>query len=289
MTATIRAEQFSAPVAGLGEGPLWDDRIGALRMVDLLRGDILTLDGSGDADRIHVGTVATVIRPRRSGGYVIGVERGIACFDADLQPSGQPVIAFDTPGLRMNDGGCDPQGRFYVGTMAYDGQQGAGTLYRFDPDGSVTPVLTSVTISNGIQWSADGTRVYYNDTPTRRIAVFDFDVADGTLSGGRDFVRLPEDLPGNPDGMAIDAEDGVWIALWGGSAVHRYDRDGRLSAVVEVPAGKVTCPTFGGPDHDRLYITTASLDTSPQDEPGAGAVFVAEPGVRGAVVQPFAG
>ncbi len=287
MTA-IRAEQFGAPVAGLGEGPLWDDQIGALRAVDLLRGDILTFDADGRADRTHVGTVATVIRAR-SAGYVIGVEHGIARFDADLRPAGDPVLAFDTDGLRMNDGGCDPQGRFYVGSMAYDEREGAGTLYRFDPDGSATPVLAPVTISNGIQWSSDGSRVFYNDTPTRRVAVFDFDAADGTLTGGRDFVRLPDDLPGNPDGMAIDAEDGIWIALWGGSAVHRYDRDGRLSAVVEVPAGKVTCPTFGGPDRDRLYITTASLETSAEDEPGAGAVFVAEPGVRGLVPHRFAG
>lgn len=282
------ATQFSAPITGLGEGPYFDDRIGRLLLVDLLRGDVLTLDDGGAETRTHVSKIASVIRPRRSGGYLIGIEHGIGFFTDDLQPTGQEVTAFDTDGIRMNDGGCDPQGRAYVGSMAYDETTGAGALYRFDTDGTVSTLLTGLTISNGIQWSADGTRVFHNDTPTGRISVYDFDPADGTLHNGRDFAVLADGV-GSPDGMAIDDEDGVWIALWGGGAVHRYDSDGRLSAVIEVPASKVTCPTFGGPDRRTLYITTASLDVSADDEPGAGGVFVAEPGVTGGAAQTFAG
>jgi sugar lactone lactonase YvrE len=282
------ATQFSAAITGLGEGPFFDERIGKLILVDLLRGDVLTLDDSGSASRKHVSTIASVVRPRSSGGYLIGIERGIEFFTDDLEPTGREIIAVDTPGLRMNDGGCDPQGRGYVGSMAYEEKAGAGALYRFDTDGTVATVLTGLTVANGIQWSADGTRVFHNDTPTGRIAVHDFDQRDGTLHDQRDFVVLPEGV-GLPDGMAIDDEDGVWIALWGGSAVHRYDAAGRLSEVIDLPASKVTCPTFGGPDRRTLYITTASLDVSADDEPGAGAVFVAEPGVTGATPQIFAG
>jgi sugar lactone lactonase YvrE len=292
--ATITAEQFSEPIAGLGEGPLWDDRIGRLRMVDLLVGDILTLDDSGAAERTHVSKIVSVIRPRASGGYVVGVDRGIQALTDDLGPAGDPVLAFDDDRLRMNDGGCDPQGRFYVGSMAYQEAPGAGTLYRYDADALTagtgpTPVFSPVTVSNGIQWSADGTKVFFNDTGIREVAVFDFDPAAGTLHDQRTFVTLPDDLAGSPDGMAIDSQDGIWIALWGGSAVHRYDSDGKLSAVIELPASKITCPAFGGPNHDRLYITSAGLGVSTEDEPAAGAVFVADPGVTGATVHPYAG
>lgn len=280
------AEQFSAPIAGLGEGAYWDDRTGRFMMVDLLRGDILTLDDDGAETRIHVDTLVTVLRPRAAGGFVAGVERGIRFLTDDLQPTGDPVTAFETDGIRMNDGGCDPQGRLYLGSMAYTEETGAGTLYRFDADGTVTPVLAPVTISNGIQWSADGSLVFYNDTPMGRVAVFDFDADSGTLHDQREFVTLPDGV-GSPDGMAIDAEDGLWVALWGGSAVHRYDAAGKLSEVIELPASKVTCPTFGGPDRRTLYVTTASLDVP--DEPAAGAVFRAEVGVTGAVPYAFAG
>jgi sugar lactone lactonase YvrE len=219
---------------------------------------------------------------------VVGIERGVQVLDDALQPVGDPVLLFDSEGLRINDGGCDPQGRFYLGSMAYDERTGAGTLYRLDPDGAVAPVLDRVTVSNGVQWSADGTRVFYNDTPTGRVAVFDFDPRDGTFHDGRDFVVLPGDV-GQPDGMAIDTEDGIWVALWGGSAVHRYDADGRLSEVIDLPASKVTCPAFGGPDRRTMYITTAAIDVSADEEQSAGAVFVVEPGVTGAVPHPFAG
>ncbi|GAB3924085.1 calcium-binding protein [Microlunatus endophyticus] len=282
----VAAEQFSPPVAGLGEGAFWNDRTSRFMMVDLLRGDILTLDENGEASRTHVDTIASVLRRRTAGGFVVGVERGVRFLDDDLEPLGDVLSAFDTDGIRMNDGGCDPQGRLYVGSMAYAEAAGAGTLYRFDHDHAIGTVLGSVTVSNGVQWSADGSRVFYNDTATGRIAVFDFDGTDGSFHDQRDFVVLPEGV-GAPDGMAIDAEDGLWVALWGGSAVHRYDADGKLTEVIGFPASKVTCPTFGGPDKATLYVTTASLDVL--DEPHAGAVFRADVGVTGAPVYAFAG
>jgi sugar lactone lactonase YvrE len=188
----------------------------------------------------------------------------------------------------MNEGGCDPQGRFYIGTMAYDQTPGAGTVYRIDPDGSVAVVLPGVTISNGLQWNAAGDTAFYNDTPTDRVQVFDFDADAGTFVNGRTLATI--DGPGGPDGMAIDVEDGIWVALYGGSAVHRYDPAGRLTEVVEVPgATQVTACTFGGEDRRTLFITTSRENLKDGDQPDAGAVFRYEAGVAGAVPHAFAG
>jgi sugar lactone lactonase YvrE len=188
----------------------------------------------------------------------------------------------------MNDGGCDPQGRFYCGTMAYDETPGAGTLYRLDPDLSVHVVLTRVTISNGLQWPADGRHVYYNDTPTGRVDRYDFNPATGTFGDRTNLATLEPDQ-GAPDGMALDADGGVWVALWGGAAVHRYDATGALTDRIELPARQVTACAFGGPDGTTLFITTSREGLGSAAEPEAGAVFAAETGVRGAPVYTFAG
>jgi len=139
-----------------------------------------------------------------------------------------------------------------------------------------------VSVSNGIAWREDGVG-FYVDSPTRRVDVFDA----GRLDERRPFAAIP-DGAGDPDGLCLDAEGGVWVALWQGGAVHRYDVDGRLSAVVEVPVAKVTACTFGGPDLDRLFVTTSRYDESDPD-PAAGAVFVVEPGVRGLPALGWAG
>jgi sugar lactone lactonase YvrE len=194
---------------------------------------------------------------------------------------------FTDPLIRMNDGGCDPQGRFYCGTMAYAETPGAGTLFRLDPDGSVHVALRGVTISNGLQWNAAGDTVFYSDTPTGRIDAFDFDPISGAFTGQRPFVEIAGG--GLPDGMAIDADDGLWVALWGGSAVHRYDAGGRLDLVVDLPVSQVTACTFGGPDLTTLFITTSRQGVPDGEQPDAGAVFRYEADVRGAPVHPFAG
>ena len=165
LTAEVRAEQVTDPVAYHGEGPVWSDRWGGLRWVDMLAGDVLSLAADGTVGRRHVGDVAAALRPRRGGGAVIAVERGFALEDADgtLTPL-DPV--WSDPGVRMNEGGCDPDGRFWCGSMAYDQRPGAAALYRLDPDGAVRRVLEGVTISNGLDWSPDGSLAYYDDTAT---------------------------------------------------------------------------------------------------------------------------
>ncbi len=130
--------------------------------------------------------------------------------------------------VRMNDGACDPQGRFWAGTMAYDEAPGAGVLYRLELDGSCTTVITGLTISNGIGWSPDGTTMYLADSGTGRVDAFDFDGASGDVTGRRTIVAIDE--PGvAPDGLTVDEEGAIWVALWGGGAVHRYGPDGALA------------------------------------------------------------
>ncbi len=266
-----------------GEGPYWDEERQRLLLVDMLAGAVVELGPDHEPVRHEVGGVAAVIRRRLEGGFVLAVEHGLQRLDDDLRPVGEERRVLDDPDIRMNEGGCDPQGRLYVGTMAYDVAEGAGTLWRFDADGGVEAALTGVTISNGLQWSADGATAFYNDTPTARVSRYAFDVATGRF-GERSTVVDLEDGAGSPDGMAIDEEGGLWIALWGGSAVRRYDQDGALTQVVELPCANVTSCTFGGPDRSTLYITTSRDGRPPGEvEPEAGSVFAFDAGVRGAV------
>ncbi|MGY1601428.1 SMP-30/gluconolactonase/LRE family protein [Geodermatophilus sp. SYSU D00815] len=281
----MRAEQVTDPVTYHGEGPVWSARWGGLRWVDMLAGDVLALGADGAVSRRHVGDVAAALRPRRAGGAVIGVERGFALEAADGALTTLPPLWTD-PQLRMNEGGCDPAGAFYCGSMAYDHRPGAGSLYRLDPGGAATVVLSGVTISNGLDWSPDGSLAYYDDTPTHRIAVLDWS-PEGGLTGRRTFVQLGDDE--NPDGLTVDAEGAVWVALFGAGVVRRYTPDGRLDGVVEVPARQVTACAFGGAALDRLFITTSREDLAPDDDPLAGSLFAADVGVTGRPVREFAG
>src|SRR3954471_17388794 len=182
----MRVEQVTDPVVYHGEGPVWYPGWGGLGFVDMLAGDLMTLAADGSLERRHVGSIAATVRPRRGGGAVIGVERGFALEERDgkLKQLGE---LWKGTGVRMNEGGCDPEGRFYCGSTAYNQQPGAGTLYRLDADGSVRVVLENVTVSNGIDWSPDGSRAYYNDTATHQISVFDYDSENG-FTGRRVFV-----------------------------------------------------------------------------------------------------
>jgi sugar lactone lactonase YvrE len=217
---------------------------------------------------------------------VIGIERGFALEDADGTVRTLGEIWAD-PGVRMNEGGCDPEGRFYCGSMAYDQRPGAASIYRLDPDGSVRVVLEDVTVSNGLEWSPDGSRAYYNDTATYRVDVFDYDSASG-LTGRRPFVDLRAETL-RPDGLTVDGEGGVWLALSNGGAVRRYAADGSLDEVLELPVRKVTACTLGGPGLDELFITTSQEGLEPGADPLAGSLFRAAVSVAGMPVREFAG
>ena len=283
MKGAMRAEQVTDAVAYHGEGPVWSERWGGLRWVDMLAGDVLSLAADGSVERRHVASVAAALRPRRAGGAVLGIERGFALEDAGGTITRLSELWTDDR-LRMNEGACDPDGRFYCGSMAYDKQPGAGTLYRLDPDRSVQVVLEHVTVSNGLDWSPDGSLAYYNDTDTGRVDVFDYEPEAG-MSGRRPFVETGA----RPDGLTVDAEGGVWVALSNASAVRRYTAEGALDEMVELPVTKATACTFGGPRLDQLFITTSREGLDNGAEPAAGSLFRAVPGVTGLPVREFAG
>jgi sugar lactone lactonase YvrE len=212
-----------------------------------------------------------------------------------LDPDGtRHTLATLEPGLpdnRLNDAKCDPAGRLWAGTMAMSEAQPDGALYRIDGDGVTERVVSGLTVSNGLDWSPDATRMYLNDSPTRRVDVFDHDPATGAVSGRRPFARI-DPGGGFPDGLTVDAEGGVWVALFAGGQVRRYSPEGTLDAVVPLPVTNVTSLTFGGPDRADLFVTTAKHHLDPAQraaQPLAGAVFVLRPGVRGRPAGRFAG
>jgi len=284
MTGVTIVEQYTEPVAFHAEGPVWSPSWGGLRCVDMFAGDVLSIGADRSVARRHVGSIAAAVRPRRSGGAVIAVERGFVLEATDGSLTALPEV-WNDPSLRMNEGGCDPQGRFYCGSIAYDQAPGRASVYRLDADGSVTHLFGDVTCSNGIDWSPDGRTAYYVDSATRCIDAFDYDASAG-LAGRRTLVAIAD---GIPDGLTVDAEGYVWVALYAGSAVHRYRPDGTLDGVVELPVSQVTACTFGGENLDQLFITTSRENLPDDVQPEAGSIFHCTPGVRGRAALPFAG
>ncbi|MFJ8104885.1 SMP-30/gluconolactonase/LRE family protein [Streptomyces sp. NPDC096132] len=270
----VRAE------ATLGEGPTWDAATGRLLWIDILGARLHTYDPATGRRTVrvtdqHVGAA----KPRAGGGLVLNLRDGVGLVDAD--GSFRWLHHEPVPGRRANDAAVAPDGSLWAGTMRYDEAAGGGTLSRFGGDGSVEAVLDDVTVSNGIGWSPDGTLMYYIDTPTGRIDVFDH--VDGRVSGRRPFVEI-EDGAGFPDGLTVDAEGGVWVALWDGAAVRRYTHTGELDRVLTLPTPRVTACAFGGPDLTDLYITTARVGlTAPH--PLAGSLLVI-PGAGKGLAQP---
>jgi sugar lactone lactonase YvrE len=251
----------------------------------MLAGDVLSLAADGTVRRRNVGSVAAAVRPRRGGGAVIAVERGFTLEDPDgtLTPLAD---VWSDDGVRMNEGGCDPDGRFWCGSMAYDRRPGGAAVYRLDPDRSVRRALEDVTISNGLEWAPDGSLAYYADTATHRVDVFDYD-RDSGLTGRRPFVRFGDDE--RPDGLTVDSTGGVWVALNGSGTVRCYSPAGVRDVEVLLPTAQVTACTFGGPDLDQLFITTSREGMAPDDDPIAGSLFRADVGVAGRPVREFAG
>lgn len=264
------ATQLTDPIAFHGEGPCWSPSWGGIRWVDMLAGDVLSLDAAGRVGRQHVGTVAAMLRPRAAGGAIVAREHDFAILHDDGTVE-SIVTVLDDPEVRLNEGGCDPQGRLYCGTTRYDYADGGASLYRLDTDRTLSVVLSGVTISNGLEFSPSGDFAYYVDTPTNRIDRLNYDPETGF--GARTTFATIAEGKGSPDGIAVDVDGGVWVGLWGGSAVHRYGPDGRLDLVVDLPASNVSACAFGGEDMTELYITTSRLGLPDGAEPEAGSLF----------------
>ena len=277
--------------AGLGEGPRWDAATQSLLWVDIPAKLVHRYDPATGTDTTRpVADVVSLALPRRRGGVVVGLPDGLHLLDAEVSPL-IAAIESDQAGTRTNDGACDAAGRLWVGTMALDERSPLGALYRVDADLGVTRVVSGATISNGLGWSPSGQDFYFIDSPTRRVDVFDFDAETGALENRRPLVAV-EVEGAVPDGMNVDVEGCVWVALHGGWGLNRYSPDGELVAEVRLPVAKITSCCFGGPELRDLYVTTRREGLSDAEcaaQPLAGALLRLDAGVAGLPTHPFAG
>ncbi len=279
--------------ADVGEGPHWDIRTLSLWFVDLTAGVVFKYERvSGSVTAFSVGQEVGAVLPRRDGGLVLAVRDGIAtASDTGSGFELKVPVEFEINANRMNDAKCDPLGRLFAGTTAFDFSAGAGALYRIDRDWSCEAVVCDVTTSNGTAWSPDGTRMYFIDSPRQAVDVFDYDVTDGALRNRRRLVSI-DAAAGVPDGMTVDAEGSLWVACFGGGAVRCYSSAGEQIREIVFPVSQVTSCAFGGADQSELYVTSARYGLTARqiaDEPLAGATFVCCPGAIGIPASDFAG
>ena len=281
----LNAELVLDAKAMLGEGSIWHPKEKKLYWVDI-EGKILHIyDPATRKDKeFPVGSRIGTVVPVKKGGALIALQNGIHKIDTKTGKLSFITAPFIDTGLRFNDGKCDPSGRFWVGTLALDSRRRGAVLYRMDSDKSIRVMLDSISISNGIVWTKDKKTMYYNDTPTGTVQAFDYDDKTGAITNRRVVIRIPRG-GGGPDGMSIDAEDKLWIALWGSGTVCRYDPlTGEKLQTVKVPAPNVSSCAFGGKNLETLYITTARAWVTAdklKEFPLSGSLFSVKPGVRG--------
>ena len=263
-------------VARLGEGPVWDERAEVLWWIDWYGAGVFRSRLQDDETEVFsVGDAIAAVA--LSDGDAVWVAMGHGFFELDPTTGRVREVGRAEPSgdlTRMNDGKCDATGRFWAGTMSLDGHSPIGALYALQADGSVRRVLDGVINSNGMCWSADNKTAYYVDSGTQRIDAFDYDLAEGNLTNRR-VVKEFRREEGTPDGLTIDAEGYLWVALWDGWQVRRYSTDGELDCVIPFPVARPTCCTFAGEDFRDLLITTAMPDSVEEraDQPLAGRVF----------------
>lgn len=266
----------------LGEGPRWDARHARWIWVDIAAGKVYLRDAhSGEVSAYSPGRHVSLAVPEDRHHLIIAHHGGISRLSLE---HGVTTLLTDMGlkwnDLRCNDGAADAQGRLWIGTTAFDHRAGGGDLYVIGPDLAAQLRYPAVACSNGMAWSPDGQTMYYTDSLARNVVAFDFH-ADGTLSNERVVITVPPAL-GLPDGMACDAAGMLWIALWGGFGVGRWDPvTGEQTGFVEVPVPNATACCFGGPRLDQLLITTAAKETDLAQYPLAGDLFMATPGATG--------
>jgi len=270
----------------LGEGAIWDAKTSQLYWIDIEGKKLHILDPKNHVDKViktpsKIGTVV----PTENGDVLVALEDGV--YQLNLKTEAITLFADmhkSLEGKRLNDGKCDPKGRFWVGSMHMEQKKGAANLYTINNSGLVDTKIDSVTISNGIVWTSDHKTMYYIDTPTSEIKAYDYDMKTGHISNQRVVVKISVAL-GYPDGMTIDEEDMLWVGMWNGNAVIRFNpKTGEILQKIEVPAHNITSCAFGGDDLETLYITSASIDMTEEEKkayPLAGSVFKVKPEVKG--------
>lgn len=277
----------------IGEGPIWDDEKQVLYWVDILSNELYAYNPVTNENTTwqvgqHVGTIV----PINATDVMLAVYEGFAMFN--LETEKLTLIKnpeANIPNNRFNDGKCDPAGRFWAGTMAYENQNSQGALYCMDIDYSVRKMVGNVGISNGIVWSLDNSTMYYIDTVAATVRAYDYVIETGNISNERVVITVPKDI-GAPDGMAIDEDGMLWVAHFGGGRVCRWNPDtGEAMKTIHLPASQITACAFGDKDLDTLYITSSSIKLSDDapDEPSAGALFSVKPGMRGVKTFRFGG
>lgn len=293
----------------IGEGPTWVSSAGRIIWTDNAIGLVheARSDGAGswrESRSWMLNRITGAAVPRAKGGFVVASGTDLLTLDEAGVASTFTSIDDDPSVVKLNDARCDPQGRLWSGTFTHDFSPGRGALYRFDPDGSVTTILREVGLSNGLDWSPDGGTFYYIDSMRRSVDAFDFDPFRGSLSRRRTIVSVPFG-EGSPDGMTVDSEGRLWVAVFGAAEVRQYTPDGELLSRVEISAPAVTSCAFGGSDRQELFITSGALPLPEgvariigcsaemariaHTAKGAGGLFVCRPGATGKPTIPFAG
>ena len=272
----------------LGEGVIWD-AIGAAAWWTDIDGSKLYRYDPAHKQLDHWST------PERLGSFALVADSdylicGFASGFAYFNPHNPQIVDLqwlqkteqDNPGTRLNDGRADRQGRFWAGSMVESGDQGGGALYCLDQQLQVTSKVSGLSISNGLCWSPDSTVMYHTDTPSRRINAYDFDATTGAIANQRCLVRTEKGC--FPDGSTVDSEGYIWNAQWGASQVVRYSPAGEIDFILPLPVSQPTCVAFGGPQLDRLFVTSATQGFDQQAllaEPEAGNVLVFQTNITG--------
>jgi sugar lactone lactonase YvrE len=284
----MKPEHLFETQAALGEGPIWDARTQTLYWIDILNKRIYR---GGDV-LIELDDIIGCIAPRKSGGLVLTQRFGFASLDLDsLTVTSLTSLSDEPSNNRFNDGKCDPRGRFLAGTMDMGEKDPNGSLYSFEKN-AITKLVGHVTISNGLTWSPDYKTLYYIDTPTREVRAFDYDLETGAVADPRSIICIPDGF-GWPDGMTSDMQGNLWIAMWGGAQVTKWNPNtGQLLEKIPVPAKNVSSCIFGGKDLNELYITSARVgldETTLAQYPLTGGLFRIQTDVEGMPTFEFAG
>ncbi len=275
----------------LGEAPAWCPVERVVYWVDIEGRTILRMDPrSGERQVFPQAYEFGCLVKRADGGFIGGTNAGLVHLDADLKSTeifATPESEF--PNNRFNDGKCDRRGRFWVGSTDKNETEPNGALYRVNGSSDVLRMLPDVIVSNGLGWSPDDSVMYFTDSGCGVIYAFDFDLDTGGVDNRREFARVaPAD--GLPDGLAVDAEGFVWGANWGGWRITRYDPDGRIDRIIDLPVPQVTSVAFGGDRLDRMFVTTARLGLTGdqlKEAPLSGGLFMIDAGVAGLPEVPY--
>lgn len=276
-----------------GEGPLWDHATHSLYWVDLFAGDFYKGDPvTGTFSKKNIGQPIGTIALKQSGGIVFAAHEGFGFTSIE---ENMPVVFFNNPQTnypetRFNDGKVDPLGNFVAGTMTFDGQKPIGQLFQLSSNNKVQCLENQLMLSNGMDWSVDGSQFFFVDTVRQVMYQYDYNIKDGAISNRSNFIEFEKDE--FPDGFCMDAAGNFWVAIWGSSKILQFDNSGKRMGSIDLPVSYPTSCCFGGADLSTLFITTSKVELSETDrlkEPLAGTILKIETNSKGQLMRRFQG